>query len=246
MGGRLVVLDAAGTLIEVRGSVGEVYAKAARAAGAELAPAAIEAGFMHAFQAAPPLAFGDLDDGGRAAAERGWWRGVAESAIQAAGPLPGGFSVDAFFERAWLAFAAPEAWRVFDDVRPALRALRRAGCPLAVFSNWDGRLAALLDRLGVAGYFARILVSGGLPGAKPNPAAFRAVGTALAELADGRPPLMVGDRIEHDVEPALEAGWDAVWLDRDGAPDRPGQPPRGERIGDLRELAAHALIAGGR
>ncbi|MBA3583602.1 MAG: HAD-IA family hydrolase [Gemmatimonadetes bacterium] len=235
MSGRLVVLDAAGTLVEVRGSIGAVYAALARAAGADLDTAAVERGFAWAFQAAPPLAFGGLDEAARPAAERGWWREVARRALEAAGPLPTGFVFEVFFERAWSWFGAPEAWHVPADVRPGLRALRRAGCPLAVFSNWDGRLEPLLDRLGLAGYFARVLFSGGLPAAKPDPAAFHAARAALAEWAKDAPPIMVGDRIDHDIVPALEAGWGAVWLDRGGRGERP--PVGAARVIGLPEVA---------
>lgn len=233
MSGRLVVLDAAGTLIEVRGSVGAVYAALARAAGADLDAAAVEKGFVRAFRTAPPLAFGGLDEAARPAAERGWWREVARRALEPAGPLPTGFVFEVFFERAWSWFAEPEAWHVPADVRPGLRALRRAGCPLAVFSNWDGRLEPLLDRLGLMGYFAGVLVSGGLPAAKPDPAAFRAARAAL-KWAGNAPPIMVGDRIDHDIVPALEAGWDAVWLDRGRRGERP--PVGAARVIDLTEV----------
>lgn len=246
MNARLVVLDAAGTLVEVRGSVGAAYAALARAAGADLDPAMIQAGFTRAFTAAPPLAFGGLDAPLREEAERAWWRDVARSALEEAGPFPADFSFDLFFESAWRRFAAPEAWRVPDDVRPGLRALRRAGVRLAVFSNWDGRLDRLLDGLGLRGYFARIVVSSALPAAKPDLAAYQAARTALADLTADSRPVMVGDRIDYDVEPALAAGWDAVWIDRGGrGPTRRGAPlPEGAAtLRDLRELAFHPLIA---
>lgn len=241
MHGRVVVLDAAGTLLEVRGSVGAVYAVAAREAGADLDPIAIQAGFGRAFAGAPRLAFGGLDPKLRERAERRWWRNVARSAIEEAGPLPARFSFDLFFESAWRRFGAPEAWRVPDDVRPGLRALRRAGLPLAVFSNWDSRLEPLLDRLGLRGYFARVVVSSALPAAKPDPAAYQAAGEALADLTPESSPIMVGDRLDHDVEPALAAGWDAIWLDREGRGRRSSEGAAALR--DLRELAGHPLIA---
>jgi putative hydrolase of the HAD superfamily len=160
---------------------------------------------------------------------------VARRAVAAASP-PADFDFDAFFERAWEHFARPAAWRLFPDVRPALRALRGAGFPLAVFSNWDGRLPGLLDDFGVGGFFARVLASADLPAAKPAREAFEAVAAELAGLAGGEPPVLVGDRRDHDVEPALAAGWRAVWLDRAGRGD--ATPDGGVRIGDLRELPA--------
>lgn len=234
----MIVLDAAGTLVELAVGVGEAYADAARAAGAEIDPDALGRGFARAHAAARPLAFGALDRWEREAAERAWWRDVARAAVESAGADPAGFDFARFFDLAWARFAEPDAWRVPPDVRPALRALRGDGVALGVLSNWDSRLPALLARLGLAGFFARIVVSAELERAKPDPAAFSAARAAFGEAAGSSPPLMVGDRIDHDVEPALEAGWDAVWLDRGG---RGGPPPEGvRRIEDLGALFAPA------
>jgi REG-2-like HAD superfamily hydrolase len=230
----VVVLDAAGTLVEVVGSVGEAYAEEARATGAELDPGVIERGFARAMRAAPPLAFGHLPAAARRSAARAWWRAVAGAALAAAGELPAGFALESFFDRAWDRFSRPDAWRVHEDVRPALRALRARGIPLAVFSNWDERLKPLLTGLGLAGYFCRVIVSSDLPAAKPARAAFDAVARELAGIktASG-PPVMVGDRLDHDAAPAIEAGWAAVWLNRSGS----GGAPKGVWLArDLREL----------
>ena len=233
----MVVLDAAGTIVEVDGSVGEAYAADAASAGAALAAGAIERGFERAMAAAPPVAFGDRPEAGREAAERAWWRAVAREALEAAGPPPGGFDFERFFDLAWRRFSHPGAWRVPADVRPALRALRVGGVPLAVFSNWDGRLEGVLDGLGLGGFFTAVAVSSRQRAAKPDPAAFaEARATLERHLASPDVPTMVGDRLDRDVEPALAAGWRAVWLDRDG---RGGAVPEGAaRIEDLRELAA--------
>lgn len=236
-----VLLDAAGTLIEVRGRVGEVYAEVARRAGAALDPERVETAFGRTMATAPPLAFGHLPEEERRAAERSWWRAVATAAVAGAGAPPA-LDPERFFDLAWNRFGGAAAWRVFPDARPALRALREAGRPLVVFSNWDGRLGRLLDELGLGGFFARILVSGRLPAAKPDPAAFAAVEAAIADLPGSGRPILVGDRIDHDVEPALAAGWGAVWLDRSGAG---GSPPEGAaRIEDLRQLPEVLAVVG--
>lgn len=232
---RVVVLDAAGTLLAVAGSVGEVYAAEARELGAELDPREIERGFGRAMRAAPPLAFGHLPPGDRETAARGWWRAVARAAISDAGEAPRDSAFDAFFDRAWERFSRPEAWCLYDDVRPALRALRVRGVPLAVLSNWDGRLPPILAALGLGGYFCRVIVSLDLQAAKPSRDAFAAAARQLAGVdGDGSPPMMVGDRLDHDVLPALAAEWEAVWLDRSGL----GHAPDGVLVvRDLRELA---------
>ena len=233
---RIVVFDAAGTLVEVADSVGAAYAEDARAAGAELDPVSLERGFARALRTAPPLAFGRLPASERLPAARAWWRDAAGAALRGAGQIPEGFVFERFFDRAWERFARAAAWRVAPDVRPTLRALRARGVPLAVFSNWDARLGPLLSELGLAGYFCRVLVSAELPAAKPDRAAFDAVARELGDLdAASGSPVMIGDRLDHDILPALAAGWDAVWLDRSGD----GAAPPGVRVvHDLRELAA--------
>ena len=231
---RVVVLDAAGTLLAVAGSVGEAYAAEARELGAELDPGRIERGFARAMRAAPPLAFGHLAARDRPTAARGWWRAVARAAIADAGRVPPDFAFEAFFDRAWDRFARVDAWCLYDDVRPALRALRVVGTPLAVFSNWDDRLPPILAALGLGGYFCRVVVSAELQAAKPSQDAFADVARRLTEVsANGPSPMMVGDRLDHDVLPALAAGWEAVWLDRTGR----GHAPDGVLVaGDLGEV----------
>jgi FMN phosphatase YigB (HAD superfamily) len=84
-----------------------------------------------------------------------------------------------------------------------------------------------------------VLVSADLPAAKPDSRTFRAAGDALAGLSPIL-PIMVGDRVEHDVEPAVTVGWNAIWLDRK---DRGATLPTGAaRVHGLRELADHPLL----
>ncbi|MGH7570866.1 MAG: HAD family hydrolase [Gemmatimonadota bacterium] len=235
---RVVVLDAAGTLLELERPVGETYAAIAREAGVSLDPSVLTAAFHREFRAAPPLAFGDLKAEARGVAERDWWRRVVRASLTRTG-VDADLPFEPFFDAAWERFAGPAPWRIPGDVRPGLRALRRRGVPLAVLSNWDGRLEGLLGELGLHGYFARVLLSAELPAAKPDARAFAAARDALGELAVA-PPVMVGDRMDHDVEPAVAAGWGAIWLDRK---ERGAALPAGSaRVRDLRELAGHPLV----
>ncbi len=245
---RLVVFDAAGTLLEVAGSVGEAYVGFASRAGAALdgargreAAQAVERGFARAMRGAPPLAFGGMIRSDREAAERTWWRDVAREALAEAGILEQ-VSFDLFFDLAWDGFGRADAWRVPPDVRPGLRALRAAGVPLAVFSNWDGRLPGVLASLSLDGFFARIVVSGELAAAKPDPAAYREVAEMLggAGVTWRGAPVMVGDRVEQDVAPALAAGWDAIRLDRRGSAG-PRTVPRAASLTEVAERLAAAV-----
>jgi len=112
------------------------------------------------------------------------------------------------------AFMSPASWTVFDDVVPALAALREAGVRLGVVSNWDSRLPALLDALGLARWFETVVVSHLEGVEKPRPEIFR---RALARLgARAEETLHVGDVPELDAAGAEAAGIACVLVDRRG------------------------------
>jgi phosphoglycolate phosphatase len=92
----------------------------------------------------------------------------------------------------------------FPDVEPSLRALSAAGIALAVCTNKPARLAAeILESLGLAGYFARIVGGDSLPFRKPDPRVL----LAILDAFDARPEgtLLVGDS-EIDAATASAAG----------------------------------------
>jgi putative hydrolase of the HAD superfamily len=93
--------------------------------------------------------------------------------------------------------------------------LGRAGVPVAVLSNSEGRLAELTEELGWRSLFAAIADSGKLGVEKPARAIFAWTAAAL-----GVPPervVHVGDSLAADVEGALAAGMLAVWFRGDAA-----------------------------
>src|SRR5207244_998039 len=99
-------------------------------------------------------------------------------------------------------------YALFDDVIPALEALRAAGLRLGIVSNFEEWLERLLVHLGVTRFF-EVRVISGLEGIeKPDPAIFRLAmeraGVTPAESA------YVGDNPELDVEPAAAAGMSAI------------------------------------
>jgi putative hydrolase of the HAD superfamily len=105
-----------------------------------------------------------------------------------------------------------------------------------------------IDALGIRGRFDVILIEGELGFGKPNSEIFR---IAEREIGfSGREILFVGNSYAHDVMPALEAGWQAVWIRRPddvppsarGAATAPEDPPDGSPapsavLGSLAELA---------
>jgi putative hydrolase of the HAD superfamily len=104
--------------------------------------------------------------------------------------------------------------QILPGTRDALERLRRE-YGIAVISNADGRIDAVLRRCGIADCFASITDSGNVGHEKPHPAIFEA---ALREMkADAGESLYVGDVYSVDYVGARNAGMQAVLFDVAGA-----------------------------
>ena len=168
---RGLLLDAMGTLIGLRRSVGSSYAEIAAAHGVVVEPAAVNAAFPRLFRQAGPLAFPGLEGQALLEAEQQWWTDLIAATLQACGheaALPAELG-EALFSH----FAGPEPWRVYDDVAEHLRRWHQRGLRLAVVSNFDQRLVGLLDALGLAELFDTVVVSSVVGAAKPDPLPFQ-------------------------------------------------------------------------
>ncbi|MDX2031314.1 MAG: HAD-IA family hydrolase [Blastocatellia bacterium] len=220
----VVFFDAAGTLIEVRGSVGEIYRRLARRHGVEVSSARIQAGFMRAFRSQPPMAFPVETPADRLGAlEYDWWRTVARE-VFAEVAFP---AFEAFFAEVFEFFRTTEAWYVFDDVIPTLTSLRERGVRMAVISNFDSRLDDLLRAFGLDSYFDAVHLSTRLGAEKPDPAIFRA---ALRHHGiEPAQALHIGDRVEADIAGAEACGIRALLIDRKNGATSP------MRLGRLEE-----------
>lgn len=121
------------------------------------------------------------------------------------------------------------------DIRPGTREiLQRLGSryPLAVVSNADGKIAAVLDRCGIADCFRSITDSGLVGREKPDPAIFTA---ALESMnADPVQSLYVGDVYSVDYLGAKKANMQAMLFDVSGA-YRELDVPRVESLEELEE-----------
>lgn len=214
-----VFFDAAGTLLTVDGSVGERYAVLARAYGKDVAPHEIEAGFRRSFPNAPPLAFPGAPAAKLAELEHAWWRAVVRDVFAGFGPFP---NFDDYFDALYVAFAQPEAWRLYPETPATLDTLRARGYRLGVISNFDMRLFGLLDGLGIADRFDPIIASSRAGAAKPDPAIFRHALTACG--ANAEQAVHVGDTYELDVLGARAAGVAAILINRVGRATPPDCP----------------------
>ena len=196
---RGLLLDAMGTLIGLRTSVGATYAELAARHGLTVDAAAIDRHFPRIYRQAPPLAFPDLaspalDSPALEEAEIGWWSARIAEVLAAAGAESEGMGVGAgeglglgleselppelgraLFSR----FSKADLWRVYDDVPAHLEGWHRRGLRLAVVSNFDSRLPGLLDSLGLGQWLTAVVVSSAAGAAKPDPRPYQ---QALARL----------------------------------------------------------------
>jgi len=196
---RAISIDAAGTLMRPWPSVGAVYADAVRARGYDAEDDEVDQCFHRVFaetQSAKATFAGD---------ERGFWRMVVGRTIEGLCPEE---VHDSLFEELWESFAEAKCWRLADGAAETLRALRERGYRLAVLSNNDSRLRAILRDLGVTDLFEHLFISSEIGHEKPAQEIFReaerVLGTAPADM------LHLGDSYSRDVKGALAAGWQAV------------------------------------
>jgi putative hydrolase of the HAD superfamily len=103
----------------------------------------------------------------------------------------------------------------FADAPEAVGAVRELA-RVALLSNTQTFGLELLDRLGLAERIRTRLLSAEIGSLKPEPAAFEAAQQKLGLFPGNL--VMVGDSWSDDVEGALEAGWTAVWVNREGKP----------------------------
>jgi putative hydrolase of the HAD superfamily len=104
--------------------------------------------------------------------------------------------------------------RILPGTRDALEQIRQKYA-IAVISNADGKIDAVLRRCGIVDCFASITDSGNVGHEKPHPAIFEAALSAMK--ASPAESLYVGDVYSVDYVGARNAGMEAVLFDVAGA-----------------------------
>jgi putative hydrolase of the HAD superfamily len=224
---KAVYFDAAGTLIKPARRVGESYAAIAAKHGKTVAPAELFERFRICFDAAPRLAFLNAPAGEIEALERDWWKTLVAQVFEPWGRFD---NFDEYFNELFDYFAQPNAWALFPEVMDTLAALSDRSVTLAVISNFDSRLLAILDGLGAGACFADVLVSSRIGYAKPDRQIFAAALARHGLAADEA--LHVGDSEANDLQGAQNAGLRALLIDRNPAADR----ARPNRIATLQQI----------
>lgn len=230
---RVIFLDAVGTLFDVRGSVGGVYASLCQAvAGVSVDPKALDRAFYEVFRTIPAAAFPGLVQEQRSAAEYDWWYRVALQSFERCGELPKFADFESFFPVLYQHFEAAEPWQIYAETTHALSRWQAQGIALGVISNFDTRLYKVLQALDLARFFQSVTISTEVGAAKPDALIFRNAlqKHALAPEAAWH----IGDSFAQDYEGAAAAGLIAFWLNR--APGAAGDSPTVRSVASLLEL----------
>ncbi len=218
---RAITFDIGGTLIEPWPSVGQVYAGVAADFGVEgIAPGRLTENFFQVWEASP-----DFDYSRQA------WFEIVRLAFGEAAPLLPAEYYPAVYER----FARADAWRIYDDVFPALEFLTQRGFQLGVVSNWDERLRPLLTELGLARYFSSLIISCEAGAEKPAARVFRLAAGELGVAADEL--LHIGDSYAKDIQGARNIGAAGFQVMRSGAANKSWQIRSLDELGALLDPA---------
>ena len=205
---KAIFFDAAGTLFYLPRGVGYHYALVGRELGLQLDSNELDRAFIRAWNAMPPR---EAIDGPRENDDKDWWREVVDLVLNEVAPSLNELDRDNFFEIAYEHFAEAGVWELYPEVIEILENLSPR-FPLAVISNFDGRLRMILEQLGVLKFFPHVFVSSELGADKPDPEIFR---RALNSIQ--LPPnevVHVGDDPERDWKAASAAGLSIFQLER--------------------------------
>ena len=220
---QVIFLDAAGTLFDVRGSVGEVYGKFAQSFGVTVKSEELNAAFYQSFASATPMAFPGIEAAKIPQLEFEWWHAVAAKAFEIAGVFQQFSDFPKFFAELYAHFATAEPWFVYPDVLPALNKWQQQGIELAVVSNFDSRIYAVLKALNLAEYFTSVTISTEVGAAKPDSQIFTAALQKHNGIAED--VLHIGDSFKADYCGAKAAGLKAIWLNREQEKVESGKLP---------------------
>jgi putative hydrolase of the HAD superfamily len=218
---RAVLLDALGTLVELRPPAAPLRAALERRTGIDVGIEAAERGF--AAEIAHYLA------NHMRGSDRNRLEELRDECAEAMLEAIGRAELDLEAVRAAMLDALE--FEAFPDVVPALSELRSRGLRLVVVSNWDCSLPEWLDRAGLAGLFDGTVSSAAVGAAKPAAAVFEA-GLELAGCTASE-AVHVGDSLDNDVAGARDVGVRAILVQRHGDP-----PPGVEAVRSLDELSA--------
>lgn len=198
-----MIFDAVRTLLHPCEPIGETYSRLARRYGVDLPPSRLDEAFSRMFAAAKPNVYPGEPLERTAMLERDWWRTVVRGTFRAADGMARFEDFEAFFDALFSTYASPEAWELAPATREVLKELQADGRELALVSNFDQRLRAILRGKDIHHCFAAVTLPADAWAAKPDRAIFD---VCLKRLGlPGHRCIYVGDRAREDLEAARAA-----------------------------------------
>ena len=216
---KAVFFDVGGTLIRVHPSVGDVYAKHARAFGFSGTADDLNKEFRSQWEKSGGIE--SLGNKSGAKIEEKFWKDLVLEVFK---PFGGLNHFDKYFKLIFEVFRDGSNWKIYEDVIESqiFRKLKERKIILGIISNWDSRLTSTLVSLKLAEHFNFILPSAVVGSAKPDKKIF-----AEAVRLSGIEPheaCHIGDEVKTDFDGARNAGIHAILLDRDNQFDESIQP----------------------
>jgi putative hydrolase of the HAD superfamily len=168
-----------------------------------------------ALDGASPAAWDVYDEAKRAGQTgKAAWSAFMSALLGTAGTVTGPSSLDSIVEVLWTEQPVRNLWRrPIAGMLELVSELAARRIPLAIISNSEGRLAELVNELGLGAAFPIVADSGALGFEKPDPRIFEWTAERLGVPA--RDLLHVGDAWVADIEGALGVGARAIWVTSD-------------------------------
>jgi putative hydrolase of the HAD superfamily len=209
---KVIFLDAVGTIFGVKNNVGHIYTQLASKYGVVRDAQIINQYFYQAFKKSPPLAFGEIEYEQVRKLEYIWWEKIAYQTFAQANALKEFTDFYAFFQELYEYFKTHQPWYIYEEVIPCLNQWQQEGIELAIISNFDTRIYAVLESLKLRSYFKTITISSLTGVAKPDRQIFL---TALDKhQCSPEEAWYIGDSLREDYWGARNLGIKSFWLQR--------------------------------
>jgi len=217
---KLITFDFLGTVGRFKGRPLEHYADVIGQSGLKFKKESLGKGFQKAIVETeanlPNFGYGRMTS-------VSWWTGVVSSTIKYAAELEQqtiklpNEKIQKLAQALYHRFSGPETYEVFPETIEVLQQVRKEypETTVGIISNTDERLHTILESLDLMRHFDFVITSKQVGFAKPHPHIFK---TALkAAQTQAEESLHVGDNAFNDYEGALNAGMNAVLVNRNPA-----------------------------
>lgn len=215
---KLITFDAYNTLFKPRGNLTELYALEASVHGIQVSKNAINKHFGKLYR--DHLEEKPFYGYHQGLSVRTWWEELVYTTYVHAGVSRKDLDpkFDKLFTGLFNRFTHGKYYDLYPDVTPTLEFLKKNGFKTGVISNTDERLIPMMQNLQLDKYFNFILSSVHAGSEKPSRQIFEKARGLSGQVITPDEVLHIGDDEEKDYEGAINAGENAVFLDREKIP----------------------------